>query len=208
MYINSTSGHVVAKFSTEPWKKTLIVAKCRVHWLNWTNAIPFRLHGPSNNPPFLTIFMFFADLNLLHCQAWVVTQEKVLRVPCRQSLPCELWALHSQLLQLQDKASSHVFYFLYSAVLEILTVTQSSSSATMSVYVSCTRSSTNCVTLMTAFSLTHHAPHNLVLNRPFAHTNSYFYSFVPYTISFWNNLDSSLVCASSVSAFKCNLHFR
>ena len=56
-------------------------------------------------------------------------------------------------------------------------------------------------------SLTHHAPHNLVLNRPFAHTNSYFYSFVPYTISFWNNLDSSLVCASSVSAFKCNLHF-
>ena len=57
-------------------------------------------------------------------------------------------------------------------------------------------------------SLTHHAPHNLVLNRPFAHMNSYFYSFVPYTISFWNNLDSSLVSASSVSAFKCNLHFR
>ena len=57
-------------------------------------------------------------------------------------------------------------------------------------------------------SLTHHAPHKLVLNCFFAYTNSYFYSFVPYTISFWNNLDSSLVCASSVSAFKGNLHFR
>ena len=54
-------------------------------------------------------------------------------------------------------------------------------------------------------SLTHHALHNLVLNRPFARTNSYFYSFVPYTISLWNNLDSSFVCAPSVSAFKNNL---
>ena len=48
-------------------------------------------------------------------------------------------------------------------------------------------------------SLTHHALHNIVLNRPFARTNSYFYSFVPYTISL---LDSSFVCAPSVSAFK------
>ena len=37
-------------------------------------------------------------------------------------------------------------------------------------------------------SLTHHALHNIVLNHPFARTNSYFYSFVPYTISLWNNL--------------------
>ena len=29
-------------------------------------------------------------------------------------------------------------------------------------------------------SLSHHAPHNLVLNRPFARSNSYFYYFVPY----------------------------
>ena len=53
--------------------------------------------------------------------------------------------------------------------------------------------------------LTHHALHNIVLNRPFARTNSNFYSFVPYTISLWNNLDSSFVCAPSVSAFKNNL---
>jgi len=33
-----------------------------------TNAIPFRLCGPSNNPPFL---VFFADLDLISCQAWV-----------------------------------------------------------------------------------------------------------------------------------------
>ena len=46
-------------------------------------------------------------------------------------------------------------------------------------------------------SLTHHALHNIVLNRPFARTKSYFYSFVPHTISLWNNLDSSFVCAPS-----------
>ena len=47
-------------------------------------------------------------------------------------------------------------------------------------------------------SLTHHALHNniIVLNRPFARTNSYFYSFVPYTISLWNNF--FFVCAPSV----------
>ena len=54
-------------------------------------------------------------------------------------------------------------------------------------------------------SLTDHALHNIVLNRPFVRINSYFYSFVPYTISLWNNLDSSFVCAPSVSAFKNNL---
>ena len=30
----------------------------------------------------------------------------------------------------------------------------------------------------------HHIPHNLVLNYPFARTNSYFYSFVPQSISY------------------------
>ena len=51
-------------------------------------------------------------------------------------------------------------------------------------------------------SLSHHAPHNLALNRPFAGNNSYFYSFVSQTIFHWNTLDSSIVCASSVHAFK------
>ena len=55
-------------------------------------------------------------------------------------------------------------------------------------------------------SLSHHVPHNLVLNHPFARINSYFYSFVPHTTSYWNNLDSSIVCASSLRAFKNSLH--
>ena len=33
-------------------------------------------------------------------------------------------------------------------------------------------------------SLSHHVPHNLVLNHPFARINSYFYSFVPHTTSY------------------------
>ena len=37
----------------------------------------------------------------------------------------------------------------------------------------------------------------------YCHFNTY--SFVPYTIYLWNNLDSSFVCAPSVSAFKNNL---
>ena len=55
-------------------------------------------------------------------------------------------------------------------------------------------------------SLSHHAPHNLVLNRPFARTNSYFYSFVPQSIFYWNALDSSIVCTTSVNAFYKYLH--
>ena len=51
---------------------------------------------------------------------------------------------------------------------------------------------------------THHVRHNLVPNCLFARTNTYFYTFVPHSISFWNNLDPSLVCSSFVSAFKTN----
>ncbi len=43
------------------------------------------------------------------------------------------------------------------------------------------------------------------LNHPFARTN-YFYSFVPQTTSYWNNLDSSIVCASSFRSFRTCLH--
>ena len=61
-------------------------------------------------------------------------------------------------------------------------------------------------TFTVSTSLSHHAPHNLVLNRPFARTNSYFYSFVPQSIFYWNALDSSIVCATSVNAFYKYLH--
>ena len=52
----------------------------------------------------------------------------------------------------------------------------------------------------------HHAPHNLVLNRPFTRTNSHFYSFVPQSIFHWNKLDLSIVCASFVYASNRYLH--
>ena len=32
--------------------------------------------------------------------------------------------------------------------------------------------------------------HSLVINQPFAHTNAYYYSFVPHTISAWNSHDT------------------
>ena len=54
-------------------------------------------------------------------------------------------------------------------------------------------------------TLSHRAHQNLVLNRPFARTNSHFYSFVPHTISIWNDLDSSVICAS-LSSFRNKLH--
>ena len=43
--------------------------------------------------------------------------------------------------------------------------------------------------------------HCLQLPVPFAHTNSYKYSFIPHTIQHWNSLDTSSVTASSYSSF-------
>jgi len=68
--VNSTSGHIVAKFSTEHWKKSLVVTKHHVCWLNWINATPFILRGPSNNPPFLPYLHVLCYLDLLDYQAW------------------------------------------------------------------------------------------------------------------------------------------
>ena len=64
-----------------------------------------------------------------------------------------------------------------------------------------TRSSTNCAcihyfdqnTFTVSTTLSHYAPHNLVLNCPFARTNSYFYSFVPQSILYWIHLLSVLL---------------
>ena len=48
--------------------------------------------------------------------------------------------------------------------------------------------------------------HSLSLVQPFAHTNSYLYSFVPHTISCWNSLPEELVTSSSLNTFKSKLH--
>ena len=45
--------------------------------------------------------------------------------------------------------------------------------------------------------------HSLV--RPFAHTNSYFYSFFPHSISLWNDLPSVCQIASNLTSFKYHL---
>ena len=63
----------------------------------------------------------------------------------------------------------------------------------------------NIFTLST--SLSHHASHHFVLDRPFACTNFYFYSFVPHTISLWNSLNPSIVNAPSPSSFKNSLYY-
>ena len=49
--------------------------------------------------------------------------------------------------------------------------------------------------------------HSLVINQPFAHTNAYYYSFVPHTISAWNSLHEEHVTAPSVSAFKYYFYY-
>ena len=48
--------------------------------------------------------------------------------------------------------------------------------------------------------------HSLPLIQPFARTNSYLYSFVPHTVSYWNLLPQELVNAPSLSTFKSKLH--
>ena len=47
---------------------------------------------------------------------------------------------------------------------------------------------------------------HLQLVVPFAHTNSFLYSFVPHTTSLWNSLPPESVSAPSVHAFKHSLH--
>ena len=47
--------------------------------------------------------------------------------------------------------------------------------------------------------------HCLQLTVPFAHTNSYKYSFFPHTIQQWNSLDTSCVFANSYTSFMHSL---
>ena len=47
--------------------------------------------------------------------------------------------------------------------------------------------------------------HSLYLHQPRAHTNSYFYSFVPHTCSYWNSLPFETVNAPSYNVFKRNI---
>jgi len=44
-------------------------------------------------------------------------------------------------------------------------------------------------------------------SHPFAHTNSYFYSFVPHTITLWNNLNPTTVTAPSLATFRNSLNY-
>ena len=43
-------------------------------------------------------------------------------------------------------------------------------------------------------------------SHPFAHTNSYFYSFVPHTITLWNSLNPTTVTAPSLATFRNSLN--
>ena len=48
--------------------------------------------------------------------------------------------------------------------------------------------------------------HDHYLSQPFARTNSYFYSFIPHTVSLWNSLPTEILTLSSLNSFK--LHVR
>ena len=43
---------------------------------------------------------------------------------------------------------------------------------------------------------------SMSLLHPFAHTNAYYYSFVPHTITLWNSLSTNQVTSVSLSSFK------
>ena len=47
--------------------------------------------------------------------------------------------------------------------------------------------------------------HASIYVQPFAHSNSFLYSFFPKTISLWNSLPSSVILSTSISSFKRNL---
>ena len=42
--------------------------------------------------------------------------------------------------------------------------------------------------------------------QPYAHTNSFLYSFVPHSISIWNSLPNSITNAHSFTSFKSQLN--
>ena len=50
-----------------------------------------------------------------------------------------------------------------------------------------------------------HSVHCLSFVRPYAHTNQYFYSFFPHTVSLWNNLPYDVVSTVPFSSFKCRI---
>ena len=47
--------------------------------------------------------------------------------------------------------------------------------------------------------------HCLSFVRPHAHTNKYFYSFFPHTVSLWNNLPYDVVSTVPFSTIKCRI---
>ena len=157
--------------------------------------------------------MFSDDLDLLDRQAWVVTRDKVLHVErCSVQAVFALWAL--------------------STSQPVTAITRQSLKSCVLFFVFCCFGNFDGYTV---FLFRHNV--SLCLLYKIIHKLCYFddgilsyssctsqpcvkpplcsYEFLLLFIctihyfffSFWNNLDSSLVCASSVSAFKCNLHF-
>jgi len=125
------------KFSTETW--TLIVTKYHVCWLNWTNATPFRLHGPISSP----------HLHVL-CWSWplglsglvgIIKQGSLCRYGSRTILAGRLCLVrfeHFSFQLVEDKASAELtcsicrrFWLFWN-----LTVTRSSSSTTIAMVLS------------------------------------------------------------------------
>ena len=61
-------------------------------------------------------------------------------------------------------------------------------------------------TFTSSTSVSHHASHSMTLREPFCRTNGYKYSFGPFTINLWNNLDPTTVSAPTLACFKHQLY--
>ena len=62
-------------------------------------------------------------------------------------------------------------------------------------------------TFTSSTCISHHASHSMTLHEPFCRTNSYKYSFVPFTINLWNSLDPTSVYAATLPCFKHQLSY-
>ena len=63
----------------------------------------------------------------------------------------------------------------------------------------------NCPTTLRQFSHNTRSSHSIVYTQPYAHCNSFFYSFFPRTVSMWNSLPSNVVTSASIASFKRQL---
>ena len=63
----------------------------------------------------------------------------------------------------------------------------------------------NCPTTLRQSNYNTRSSQSIIYTQPYAHCNSFFYSFFPRTVSLWNSLPSNVVTSTSITSFKRQL---